>query len=84
MEITNAGTKRTQITNHKSQTPAQNPHQPNQIWPEIFLSCSAGDHNENRTGPNETKIEERQNTGWGCMGLVTAGKGIRGHASEFP
>ena len=27
---------------------------------------------------------ERQNTGWGFMGLVMAGKGERGHAAGFP
>ena len=66
-----------------AQTLARHPHQQNQIWPEVFLSCSTCDHNENGTGHNRMKIGERQNTGQGCRGLVTAGKGERGHASEL-
>ena len=36
-----------------------------------------GDH-------HKTANRESQNSVWGCMGLVTAGNGARGHASEFP
>ena len=58
-------------------------HNDNQFWSEILLSCRTRKDSENGTGHHKTRIRERQNTGQSYMGSVTAGKGVRGHASEF-